>query len=69
MDTAHDCRGSSRPGTVGRRELLGLAGTSALSLKMGLLNFASSLFAGETAAARKPPSKSSSWGRRKTATG
>lgn len=51
---ACDLQNSPRPRTVGRREFLGVAGASALSLKVGLLDFASSLFAGEGPRATKP---------------
>ena len=54
MDAARDLQNSPRLRTVGRREFLGVAGASALSLKMGILDFASSLFAGEAPPARKP---------------
>ncbi len=51
---APDLQDLTRSRPVGRREFLGVAGASALSLKMGILDFASSLFAGETSAAGKP---------------
>ncbi len=54
MDAVGNLQNSTRPRAVGRRELLGMAGFSALSLKMGLLDFASSLFAGEAPIASKP---------------
>ncbi|NUQ64077.1 MAG: hypothetical protein HUU20_16505 [Pirellulales bacterium] len=53
MDT-RDLQTSLRTRTLGRREFLGAAGASALSLKLGILDFASSLFAGETGPAGKP---------------
>ena len=51
---AHDLENTARVQTVGRRQFLGVAGASALSLKMGILDFASSLFAAEARPARKP---------------
>jgi len=54
MGTAGDLENSSRFGTMGRRELLVLAGASTLSLKLGTLDFASSLFAGQGPVVRKP---------------
>ena len=54
MNAVGDLQILPRPRTVGRREFLGVTGASALSLKMGILDFASSLFAGETRAARRP---------------
>jgi hypothetical protein len=54
MNAVGDLQNSPRLGTVGRREFLGVAGASALSLKLGILDFASSLFAGQAPAVRKP---------------
>ncbi len=51
---ACDLHISPRPQAVSRRALLGVAGASALSLKTGLLDFASSLFAGEGPGAARP---------------
>lgn len=54
MDTVGHLQIVPRMRTVGRREFLGAAGAAALSLKMGFLDFASSLFAGETRENKKP---------------
>jgi hypothetical protein len=54
MDATHNLQNLLCPRTLRRREFLGAAGVSALALKMGILDFASSLFAGEAPAATKP---------------
>jgi hypothetical protein len=51
---AHDWRCSACLRTLDRRGFLGFAGVSALSLEMGALDFASSLFAAEAPPTRKP---------------
>jgi len=54
MNIVGSLRNSIAPAALSRREVLGVAGWSALTLKMGLLDFASSLFAGEASSGRKP---------------
>ena len=54
MDTGCGLENPRVSRIVDRRKFLGVAGASALSLKMGILDFASSVFAGETSPARKP---------------
>lgn len=54
MNAKGNLRVLHRLPTVGRREFLGTAGAAAVSLKMGLFDFASSLFANETPAVKKP---------------
>jgi hypothetical protein len=54
MDTIGHLQIVPRIRTVGRREFLGAAGAAALSLKLGILDFASSLFAGEARDNKKP---------------
>ncbi len=54
MNAVRSIRGSIPLRVIGRRELLGMAGFSALTLKMGLVDFASSLFAEEVSPPRKP---------------